>query len=168
MPKAKSSQSSRDNRPRRHKPLPDDIADTGVFRPVSNKRKSRHEDEADGADNYLGSKASRRVLRIGQELADEGRDDAPDQVKDTAFGLESRLDQRTGSDDEAAESDDAWVDEDAWGDGDENDMERVRLHHVSHHPQRHSCSDVDAGTGPRRLGHLQPLSTVLRRYITPT
>ncbi|KAI9749251.1 MAG: snoRNA-binding rRNA-processing protein [Lichina confinis] len=124
MPKTKSSQSGRDNRPRRHKPLPEDIADTGVFRPVSNKRKSRHDDEADGADNYIDSKASRRIFRIGKELADEDRDDAPDQVKNTAFGLASRLDQQTGSDDEGAESDDAWVDEDAWGDGDEDDMER--------------------------------------------
>jgi essential nuclear protein 1 len=92
MPKATTPVTSS----RRHNPLEDDITATGLLKNKAGKRKSRHEE---GEEKFVDSKASRKILKIAQDLADE--DQAENQVPkpNAAFDFSSRIDQ-SSSDDE--------------------------------------------------------------------
>lgn len=94
---------------RRHNPLEDDLLATGPLRSKSSKRKSGKQDDSE--ENCVDSRASRNILRIGQELADEEEETQRIPKPNTAFDFNSRFD----DDDQEAEYDD----EEAWGDGDE-------------------------------------------------
>src|SRR5436190_24402954 len=89
---------------RRHIPLADDILATGHLRPKSGERKSRSDEE--NADHYIEARASRRILQIGQELAEEDAAEslftAISGVKtNPAFDFESRFTAaEDGSDDD--------------------------------------------------------------------
>ncbi|KAL7628917.1 snoRNA-binding rRNA-processing protein [Parahypoxylon ruwenzoriense] len=109
MPKATTPTSTR--HPRRHNPLEDDLLATGPLRTKAPKRKSK--DAEDDQENYVDSKASKKILRIGRELAEEV-DTAPPRppTESNAFGFDSRFD-------EDGEGDDAFEDEEIWGDEDE-------------------------------------------------
>lgn len=97
---------------RRHNPLENDILATGILRTKPGKRKSKGEDDAE--ENFVNPKMSRNILRLGRELADEGKPDvpAPEPTTDT-FGYDSRFD------DEAEAEDRTYDDDEAWGDDDE-------------------------------------------------
>jgi essential nuclear protein 1 len=101
---------------RRHNPLEDDVIATGVLRTKSKGKRSKDTEDKD-EDHFVDARASRNILRIGRELAEE--DSAGTAVKkptvDT-FGFDSRFgeDDDTGLNDEAAtyDNDEAWGDDD--------------------------------------------------------
>ena len=104
---------------RRHNPLEDDLTATGILKSKSSKRKSRHEDEA---EKFVDPKASRKILRIAQELADD--DESEQNIQrgekiNTAFDLSSRFET---SDGEELYEDDGNV----WGD-EEEVVEEIEL-----------------------------------------
>ncbi|KAK2873953.1 hypothetical protein FQN49_001956 [Arthroderma sp. PD_2] len=120
MPKSTTSRASGSER--RHIPLADEITSSGHLRTKSGKRKSRSEDDAQD-DHYIDSKASKKILQIGRDLADEDAAETRaaaeaagiDLKTKAAFDFESRLEgeEFTFEDEEdVAQYDDAqWEDE---------------------------------------------------------
>ena len=108
MPKATTPVAT-DRQARRHNPLEHDLTAAGPLKTKSGKRKSRHQD---GEEKFVDPKASRKILRIGQELADE--DEAENQVQklNPAFDFESRFE----DEDDGQEP---YEDTEAWGDEEE-------------------------------------------------
>jgi essential nuclear protein 1 len=115
MPKVTSSVAEA-RQLRRHNPLEDDLLATGPLRSKPSKRKSGKLD--DGEANFVDSRASRNILRIGQELADEEEEIRRIPKPNTAFDLNSRL--------EDEEQDAGYEDGEVWGDEDEI-VEEVEL-----------------------------------------
>ncbi|PGH32171.1 essential nuclear protein 1 [[Emmonsia] crescens] len=112
---------------RRHVPLADDILSTGHLRTKSAKRKSRSDE--DDRDHYLDSKTSKKILQIGQDLADEDAEEsrvalaAAGIKRSTAFDFESRF----GAEEEEDGDDDAdQYGEEVWGDVEE-EIEEVEV-----------------------------------------
>lgn len=100
---------SRNNR--HSQPLADEIASIGLLSAKSKKRKTKH-DEEDEEARYVDSKLSRKILKIGQDLADEESDDIDTPKPNPAFTFDSRVATEPVSDDEGPEmEDDAWSDE---------------------------------------------------------
>ncbi|KAF7856009.1 hypothetical protein EAF04_009965 [Stromatinia cepivora] len=97
---------------RRHNPLEADLVASGPLKTKSGKRKSRNEDEG---EKFVDSKSSRRILKIGQELADE--DEAENQAAkpNAAFNFDSRFE----DEDEEDEPEFGGEDGEEWGDDDE-------------------------------------------------
>ena len=87
MPKA-TTPISGSRQGRRHNPLETDLTATPL-KIKGEKRKSRHQDEG---DQFVDSKASRKILRMGQELADDDVEENSVQPANKAFDFESRLD----------------------------------------------------------------------------
>jgi essential nuclear protein 1 len=108
MPKATTPVSAT-RQGRRHNPLEADLTATVSQKSKLGKRKSRHQDEG---DQFVDSKASRRILKIGQELADEDEEENQVQKPNAAFDFESRFE---GED----EGEELFEDAEAWGDDDE-------------------------------------------------
>ncbi|CAM1511637.1 Fc.00g091500.m01.CDS01 [Cosmosporella sp. VM-42] len=109
MPKATTPTASRGTR--RHNPLEDDIVATGVLRTKSGKKRSKGDD--DQAENFVDSRASRNILRIGRELAEE--DNAAKAVpKPTIdnFGYDTRFDDEVEEENKVYDDDEAWGEED--------------------------------------------------------
>jgi essential nuclear protein 1 len=94
---------------RRHNPLEDDLLATGVLRTKSAKRKSRHEEDND--EKFVDSKSSRKILRIGQELAAEDEEEQNVNKPNIAFDFESRFAEEDLSDEGAFEDQEEWGDE---------------------------------------------------------
>lgn len=112
MPRANAPVTTGSRQPRRHHPLEDDLVATGPLRTKSNKRKA-HKDLDDG-EKFVDSKSSRKILKIGQELANEDSEQIRAAASNTAFNFESRLDNEASSEEEAFQDDEeAWGDEDA-------------------------------------------------------
>jgi essential nuclear protein 1 len=116
MPKATTPTSARQGR--RHNPLEDDIVATGILRTKPGKRRSQDAD-AD-QDNFVDSRASKNILRIGRELdkeeeASRPRPSAPAPAPADNFGYESRF----GDEPEGAEAAVYGDEDEAWGDEDE-------------------------------------------------
>ncbi|KAJ4327786.1 snoRNA-binding rRNA-processing protein [Fusarium piperis] len=110
MPKATTPSASRQTR--RHNPLEDDITATGILKNKSSKRQSHGGDNEE--ENFVDDRASRTILRIGRELAEEenaGKVISKPTI-DT-FGYDSRFD------DEAEDENKVYDDDEAWGDDDE-------------------------------------------------
>lgn len=107
MPKATTPTSVRQGR--RHNPLEDDLIATGPLRAKAPKRKSKNAEEEE-QEGYIDSKASKKILKIGRELAEE-IDVSPPRppTESNAFGFDSRFDDEEG----------AFDDEEVWGDEDE-------------------------------------------------
>ncbi|KAF2103474.1 Bystin-domain-containing protein [Rhizodiscina lignyota] len=119
MPKAITSPEAR--QARRHNPLAEDYAPT-QFKQKAPKRKRASREEKDD-EQFVDSKASRKILQIGQDLADE--DDKERQSQGTksahdAFAFESRFD-------DDVEEDGGDYDDEAWGDEDEEVVEEVEI-----------------------------------------
>ncbi|KAL5335675.1 Bystin-domain-containing protein [Aspergillus crustosus] len=120
MPKVTSSRAAA--AARRHNPLAEDILGTGHLRTAptkKNKRNSNGEEEQEEGERFVDAKTSRRILQIGQELADE--EDAEQKAMRgakteqmyRAFDFESRFeDDDVFSDDEEKFNDNQWDDED--------------------------------------------------------
>ncbi|KAL4877914.1 Bystin-domain-containing protein [Aspergillus karnatakaensis] len=120
MPKVTSSRAAA--AARRHNPLAEDILGSGHLRTAptkKNKRKSQGDEDQEDGQRFVDAKTSRKILQIGQELADE--DDAEQKAarggtieqSNRAFDFESRFeDEDVFSDDEGKFNDDQWDDED--------------------------------------------------------
>ncbi|RSL63152.1 hypothetical protein CEP53_004538 [Fusarium sp. AF-6] len=109
MPKATTPTASRQTR--RHNPLEDDITATGILKNKPSKRRSHGGDNEE--ENFVDDRASRTILRIGRELAEEenaGKVISKPTVD--AFGYDSRFD-------DEAEDENKVYDDEAWGDDDE-------------------------------------------------
>lgn len=126
MPKATTPTSVRPAR--RHNPLEDDIVATGVLRDKPSKKRAKSSNNED--ENFVDSRASRNILRIGRELAEEDNAEraVPKPTIDN-FGYDSRFD------DEVDEENKTYEDDEAWGEDDEvveeievdpNDLEMYR------------------------------------------
>jgi essential nuclear protein 1 len=91
--------------------LEHDLTAIGLLKSKSGKRKSRHEDEE---EKFVDSKASRKILRIAQELADDDESERSIQQGEkinAAFDLSSRFETSDGE--EQYEDDgEVWGDED--------------------------------------------------------
>ena len=91
------------------------------------QRRSQAEKDGENGERFVDAKASRKILQIGQELADE--DDAEQRAArgetggkvNTAFDFGSRLE-----DDEPVSDDDEKFAEDQWDD--EEEVEEVVCH----------------------------------------
>lgn len=106
---------------RRHNPLEDDITASGLLRNKPSKRKSRGADDSEA--NFVDSKASKNILRIGRELAEEDNVERGSNIIPAAtidnFGYDSRFD-------EAEDEHKTYGDDEAWGDDDE-EVEEVEV-----------------------------------------
>ena len=103
---------------RHRQPLADEIASAGLLSTKSKKRKTKHED-GDEEARYVDSSLSRKILKIGQDLADEDSVDVAPVKSNPAFTFDSRVITETVSDDDAPEIDD----DDAWGDEEDEVVE---------------------------------------------
>ncbi|KAL8948763.1 MAG: hypothetical protein Q9222_005074 [Ikaeria aurantiellina] len=99
---------------RRHNPLSEDIISTGPLREKSRKRKVKPEDED---DRFVDSRSSRKILKIGQDLADEIHEETGPKAQNPAFTFESRF-----GDENVSPREDQGDDEEAWGDEEEDYM----------------------------------------------
>lgn len=115
MPKATSSRAAA--AARRHNPLADDITSVGHLRTQSSKKGKRQSDEdGDNGQHFIDAKMSRKILQIGQELADEDAAEqklamgASEPKSNAAFDFDTRFEDEPLSDDEKFENDE-WVDE---------------------------------------------------------
>ena len=102
--------SSRSRSQRRHAPLDQDLTATAPLRARSKKRKARPEVED---QEYIDSRSSRKILKIGQDLVDEEHEENLASVPNPAFTFESRFGEESGSEEGAARNSDEeeWVDE---------------------------------------------------------
>lgn len=116
---------------RRHNPLADDMTSVGHIRTQpskKNKRKSRTDEDREDGERFVDAKQSRKILQIGQELADEDASEQKAARGETsgkinhAFDFESRLEG-----DEPVSDDEDKFGEDEWGDEDE-EVEEVVCH----------------------------------------
>ena len=117
MPKATTPTSPGKRQARRHNPLSEDLVATGPLRSKASKRTGQR-DEEDG-DKFLDAKASRKILKIGQDLAEED-ESYKVQASNGAFTFESRLE-----DESQAEEEQYGEDDDAWGDEEEEMVQEV-------------------------------------------
>ena len=117
MPKARTLGSSGPKNARRHNPLSDDIVATGPLREKTKKRKTRSEDTE---DKFVDSASSHKILKIGQDLLEEEKEEQVVRVPNPAFAFESRL-----ADESDPEEDTRIHDEEAWGDEEEEVVDEV-------------------------------------------
>lgn len=103
---------------RHHQPLSDDIISTGPLSAKSKKKAKVEDDE----DRYVDSRASRKILKIGQDLIDEEEEENKAAIPNPAFNFDSRL-----LIDNEIDEDNYGEDEEAWGDEDEEVEEMVCL-----------------------------------------
>lgn len=128
MPKATTPTANRGSR--RHNPLEDDLLATGVLRNKPSKKGSKGDD--DEQDAFVDSKASKNILRIGRELAEEDnaerRGAVPPPTVDS-FGYDSRFGEVDEEPQTYGDDDEAWGDEDEVVEEievDPNDLEMYR------------------------------------------
>lgn len=101
---------SRSKSQNRHIPLEEEILKTGPLRTKSlKKRKARPETEKGG---YVDSRSSRKILKIGQDLADEEQRENSAAAPNPAFTFESRF----GGEDASEEDETRHDDDEGWGD----------------------------------------------------
>ena len=105
----------------RHKqPLENDILATGPLRQKSKKRKARRADEEE--DQFVDSKASRKILKIGRDLQEEEEEASKPKPASDAFTIGSRV-----ADAAPPQDDEDYVEEEAWEDEEgADDVENVR------------------------------------------
>jgi hypothetical protein len=122
MPKATSSRSAA--AARRHNPLADDLLASGHLRTKSSsKRKSRQTSDDEG-EHYIDAKASRKILQIGQDLAEEDAAETRAALGQTepkinsAFQFESRFEDEDNMSDDGVQ-----FGEEEWGS--EEEVEEV-------------------------------------------
>ena len=106
---------------RRHNPLAEDILSAGHLRTQSSRKNNRKSREAEDGpadrEQFIEAKLSRKILQIGQELAEEdsierGASNEEGQ-QNPAFDFDSRLERE---EDVSEDMGDTGVDDDEWGD----------------------------------------------------
>jgi len=103
MPKVPRPAQSND----RHNPLAEEYSATQAFKSKAPKKRNR-KDEND-EDNVIDTKASRKILKIGQELADEDEEERKSRFPappNAAFAFETRFPQDVESEEETGKWDD--------------------------------------------------------------
>lgn len=109
MPKASSSDA---RQMQRHNPLSEEYAPTAPLRQKAPKKRRSAKGEGE-EENYVDTKASRRILQIGQELVDEDASEQQKAQPNPAFDFASRF----GADDDSDDGGAAFNDDDeGWGD----------------------------------------------------
>lgn len=88
--------------------LEGDLVATAPLRTKSKKRKANKDDTG---ENFIDAKASRKILKIGQELEEEDQEARRTAPVSNAFTFESRAPDSSDADEGAQYDDD-----DAWGD----------------------------------------------------
>ncbi|KAI9367669.1 Bystin-domain-containing protein [Aspergillus egyptiacus] len=119
MPKVTSSRTAA--AARRHNPLAEDILSTGHLRThpsKKDKRKAKLNDNQENGERFVDSKTSRKILQIGQELAEEEEAEqkalrgSTAEKANSAFDFGSRFEEEdVFSDDEGKFNDEQWDDE---------------------------------------------------------
>lgn len=102
----------------RHNPLAEEYSPVQSYKQKTPKKRSRRDE--DGENDVIGTKASRKILRIGQELADEDESERQARYVTTqnpAFAFDSRFE----GDVQSEEEEDAgqWEDEEPFGSEDD-------------------------------------------------
>ncbi|KAG9722914.1 Bystin-domain-containing protein, partial [Aureobasidium melanogenum] len=113
---------------RRHNPLSEDYAPSNPHKQKAPKRKGRSNagDDDNEQQAYIDSKASRKIIALGQDLAAE--EDAelearrPQNGTKSAFEFERSLRDEEDSDEEAGVPDD-----EAWGEEEDEEVEEVEV-----------------------------------------
>lgn len=86
-----SSRRSVSRKERRHNPLSEDIGAAGPFRSKSAKRKAKHLGDED--DNFVDSRSTRKILKIGQDLLEDDIEESDVFPSNSASSFESRFGQ---------------------------------------------------------------------------
>lgn len=121
MPKTPKSPAVRESQ--RHNPLAEEYAPSSVSLKQKPAKTRKRLDENTG-DAYVDSKSSRKILELGQELADEAESESRPQrppKANPAFDFDTRLD------DGLEDSTQYDNDDDAWGDEEEDIVEEVEI-----------------------------------------
>lgn len=114
MPKATTAADARQTR--RHNPLADEYAPSNPLKQKAPKKRARKNSAEEG---FVDAKASRKILRIGQDLADEEEAELKaqkPQAPNPAFAFDTRLDAGAESEEDEVQYGD---DDEAWGDEEE-------------------------------------------------
>ncbi|KAK4504667.1 hypothetical protein PRZ48_002628 [Zasmidium cellare] len=157
MPKAVRSNSTA-RQERRHNPLSEEYSPSQPLKQkAGKKRKSTSEENGQGG--YVDSKASRRILDMGQDLAAE--DEAENKPKrpeaeSTAFAFESRFKPEDLVDEEGGAEQGEYDDEEAWGSEEEveeievdpNDLEMFNKFNPSFDPATLLNGEEEEAQGP--------------------
>ncbi|EON64016.1 hypothetical protein W97_03246 [Coniosporium apollinis CBS 100218] len=125
MPKTPTSADSREAR--RHNPLSEDYLPSQHFKQKLGKRRKSARDEGD-EEKFVDAKASRKILKIGQDLVEEEQQEQQSRyapAANPAFAFDSRFPEDVISEEEAPEHGDD--DGDAWGDEEEEVVEEVEI-----------------------------------------
>ncbi|KAL8695121.1 MAG: hypothetical protein Q9224_003445, partial [Gallowayella concinna] len=120
MGKPSRAESVSSRKTRRHNPLSVDIVATGPLRERSRKRKAKSNGDE---ETYVDDKSSRKILKIGQDLADEVQGETRSTLPNPAFAFESRV----AEDDDGSTREELDEDDDAWGDEDDGAVEEQGL-----------------------------------------
>lgn len=129
MPKATTPRAAA----RRHNPLADDVLTTGHMRTQPSKKSKRRADDAEaaaggagGEERFVDAKMSRKILQIGQELADE--DAGRYREKQSEGGVEGTGNTAFELRDEVLSDESDGENLDEWGDEDEDEeVEQVEV-----------------------------------------
>ncbi len=117
MPKATTPTSPGVRQGRRHNPLSDDLVASGLPKSSNGKRRKSKGGE-DDETKFVDSKASRRILKIGRDLAEEDQEEHQASAPNTAFEFQSRFAE------DVSEAEEQFDDNDeAWGDEEEEVIE---------------------------------------------
>jgi len=114
---------------RRHNPLSEDYAPSNPHKQKAPKRKGRSNagDEDNEQQAYIDSKASRKIISLGQDLTaeEEAEQEArrPQNGTKSAFEFERSLRDEEDSDEEAGIPED----DEAWGDEEDEEVEEVEV-----------------------------------------
>ena len=145
MPKATTPTMPGVRHAQRHNPLSDDLVASGPLRTKSKKRKGRADEDEN--HSYVDAKSSRRILQIGQVLAEEELEEHTIKAPNAAFAFDSRIEEDAVSEDEQQHQDE----DEGWGDENDEVVEEVvrtctciiTLGHCSNISQELDPNDLD-------------------------
>lgn len=123
MPKALPP-SSGGRQVHRHNPLSEEYAPTEALKQKAAKKRKSVQGEA-GEKDFVDSKASQKILKIGQSLVDDEESEQRSKTPSTAFGLDSRFQQDNEFGPGTSGFDEDEDEEEAWGDEDEEIAEEI-------------------------------------------
>ncbi|KAF2743385.1 Bystin-domain-containing protein [Sporormia fimetaria CBS 119925] len=121
MPKTPRPANAREAQ--RHNPLAEEYVPSHPFKQKAPKRQKRTREEGD-EENYVDSKASRKILEIGRELAEEEEQQNQARrppVANPAFDFDSRLGEDANDEEPTAQYDD-----EGWGD-EQEEVEEIEI-----------------------------------------
>lgn len=128
MPKSARSNSAA-RQERRHNPLGEEYSPTAPLKQKAGKKRKQSHGEEEQQDGYVDSKASRRILDLGQDLTAEDevrRQPSIPTRSNAAFSFESRFPIAGAEDDKEADAEPGEYDnEEAWGS--EEEVEEIEV-----------------------------------------